>query len=499
MKGRKRGKRGSKVKKVKLCDEYVLEYNPLLDLMSRRGPNVALLFPAPYKVAVQSLGFQLIYALLIAHGVRVERFTSDSCGRSLESGTPLHKFDLILASASFELDYPHLASYLREYNKGVPVIVGGLSPTANPIPILDVADAVALGDAEPFIPKLVEFLFSNDLDSLIELDNVVTRDKRGRKAVSELDVTLSKEFLPISVEPPWGKGFLVEVTRGCKWTCKFCLEGWVNKPFRERELSAIKEVLWQVDKPFEKIITISLSLGDYSMVREYLEELVKIREEKGMIGSVPSLRLDTLNEDLVELIKQIGQKTVTIAPETLNPLKAKFLGKGFNSDLLEEKIEIITKYKLKPKIYMMLIPGEKEEMAKEEAEKLKKLVGKNVHISVNPLIPKPWTPLQSAPIPKGVPFKPFVETFPYVDTYPEEWARLQAALSLAKNPLSKEIRLGRPEKILKELNSRGLINLKELEGWRLNYDEPWLENEVGNRELIRKLGLESYEVWKSIL
>ncbi len=495
----KKAKRASKVRKVRLCDKYELEYNPLMDYMSKRGPGVALFFPAPYKVAAQSLGYQLLYALLIANGIRVERFTTDSCGRSLERGTPLHKFDLILVSASFELDYPYIASYLEKYNKGVKVIAGGLSVTANPIPILDSVDAVVLGDAEPFVPKLRDALFSGDLEALLSSESVVTKEKCGKKEVAELGPALAKEFLPLSVEPPWGKGFLVEVTRGCKWFCKFCLEGWVNKPFRERDLETVKEVIRQVNKPFEKIITISLSLGDYRKVKEYLEELVRLKEEKGIIGSIPSIRVDTLNEDIIELVSMIGQKTLTLAPETLIPEKASFLGKGFSQEILKSVIDTVRKHKLKVKAYMMLIPSEREEMAAEDAERLKEVVGKDAHVSVNPLIPKPWTPLQSAPIPKGVPFKPFLEKFKYVDVYPESWARLQAAISLAKVPVSKYLNIKKPEETLIELNSKGLINLKDLESWRLDYDEPWLYNEVGDRGLIAKLGLESYEVWKSIL
>ncbi len=496
----KKAKRASKIRKVKLCDSYELEYNPLIDLMSRRGPNVALFYPAPYRVAAQSLGFQLLYALLIAHGLHVERFTLDSCGRSLEKGTPLHKFDLILASASFELDYPYLASYLVKYNKkGVTTIAGGLSVTANPIPLLDSVDAVVLGDAEPFIPKLGDALLSGDLEYLFALNSVVTREKCGKKEISELGPALAKEFLPLSVEPPWGKGFLIEVTRGCKWFCRFCLEGWVNKPFRERNLEIIKETLRHIDKPFEKIITISLNLGDYHKVKDYLEELAKIREEKGIVSSVPSLRIDTLDEDTIELISMIGQRTLTVAPETLIPEKATFLGKGFTLDSLKNVVEIANKYKLKLKVYMMLLPGEREELANEDARRLREVVGKEAHVSVNPLIPKPWTPLQSVPIPKNVPFKPFLELFRHVDTYPEEWARLQAALSLAKVPLSKNLTMKKPNEMLIELNEKGLINLKELESWRLGYDEPWLNNKVGDKELIRSLGLESYEVWRSVL
>ncbi len=492
--------------KIRVCDKTVLEYNPIARFVPRRAPSVALLYPAPYSVAAQSLGYQLLYALLVSQGLRVERFTYDSCGRSLESGTPLKKFDFVVVSSSFELDYPYLAEYLRAYKSDDQrVLAGGIAPTSNPVPLLDEVDFVALGDAEPLIDRLAEALFSEDFEALSSLPNVVTADKlEGEKAVADISESplLAKQFVPLSVEPPWGRGFLVEVTRGCLWRCRFCLEGWVSKPFRERKLKQLKAALKDLSEPFEKVITISLSLGDYSELKGYLDELVRLRK-RGIVGSVPSMRLDSLTAEIVEKIKRMGQKTVTLAPETLLPEKAEVLGKGFNPDVLKEKLTIIKRYGLNVKLYMMVLPREPPDVTENEINVLKRVLKETkvkFHISVNPLIPKPWTPLQGAPAP-GKEEERALEAFKplgHVDTYPVHWARLQAAIGLSVKPIMKLLDPSLPpKKQTQKLIEAGAV--KGLDSWRLNWDEPWLKLKVGNLEEIKELGERSYEAWRRLV
>ncbi|UXD22770.1 hypothetical protein IPA_08100 [Ignicoccus pacificus DSM 13166] len=481
--------------RIRLCDKKVVEYNPIMRFLSRRGPSVALVYPAPYSVASQSLGFQLVYALLVSQGIRVERFTSDSCGRSLESGTPLKRFKYVIASLSFELDYAYLAQMLREYgSEGQVVMAGGLAVTANPLPVLDMIDFVILGDAEPTIPKLAEAIHYDCVDCLEE-EWLVNEEREGRKAEAELEESpmLAQQFLPISIEPPWGKGFLVEVTRGCPHKCRFCLEGWTSKPFRQRKLDQVKEALDSAGPPFEKIITISLSLSDYKYHKEYL----KVLSTHKLQGSIPSIRLEGVDEDLVKAVKRMGQRTLTIAPETTLKEKAEVLGKGFPPEFLKEKLEIIYKYKLKPKMYMMVVPKEKGEMSEREIGNLKEAIKGKVHVSVNPLIPKPWTPLQIAPIPSKdmekimIKYKDLGE----VDLYPIRWARLQAIIGLSEKPIMRYLDPSLPPEKQMEVLSK-VINIKKMENWRPEWEPKWLRYSISNEEEVLRLGRESYEAWR---
>ncbi len=478
------------VVKLRLCNKRVLEYNPLLKFVNRRGPRVALLYPAPYSVASQSLGFQLVYALLISEGINVERFTSDSCGRSLENGTPLKRFDYVLVSLSFELDYMYFSEIMRNYGReGQVVIAGGLAVTSNPIPIMDLVDYVILGDAEPTVPKLAEMFYSGEI-----VESEWLAREEGVKAVAERPLTLAHQFLPINIDPPWGKGFLIEVTRGCPHKCRFCLEGWTSKPFREKPLNEIKEAINGIGKPFEKIITISLSLGDYDKFLDYLELLASHE----LTGSIPSIRMESVTEEVVDMVKRMGQRTLTIAPETTRPWKARVLGKGFSPSFVKEKTELIMK-KLKPKVYMMIVPGESEEEVKEEAKTLREVMKGKGHVSVNPLIPKPWTPLQIAPFPGEREEKALLlfkrEVGGDVDIYPIRWARLQAAISLSEKPIGKYLDPSLPPSKLFEIVIEK-SGMKEWDKWRVGWRPKWFNYKIGDEEEVIELGEESYEAWR---
>ncbi|ALU12701.1 hypothetical protein EYM_06605 [Ignicoccus islandicus DSM 13165] len=482
--------------KINLCRRKIREFNPIWAFAPRRGPKVALFYPAPYEVASQSLGFQLVYALLIAHGIRAERFTTDSCGFSLETKTPIKKFDFILASSSFEIDYLYLADFLKRYKTNQKVLVGGLSPMANPIPLFDLVDYVVLGEAEATIPQLASDFHSGDIEPREWL--VSSTSEGGKKAWIDLKDAplLASQFLPLDIDPPWGKGFLIEVTRGCPHKCRFCMEGWINKPFRERDLKSVIKVLREVGEPYEKVITLSLSLTDYNDYKAYLRELASLE----VTGSVPSLRVDGIDEEAVELIRAIGQRTVTVAPETTLPEKSKVLGKGFNPSFLKEKINLVKKVQLKPKAYVMIVPGEHLETAKKEIENLKEIFGKETHFTVNPLIPKPWTPLQIAPIPSDREERVLIyykKNLPNADLYPIRWAKLQAILSLATKPVLKYLdpKLP-PSKQIAELAK--VIDLSELHKWRTGWEPPWMNFEVADPREALRLGEESYEAWREV-
>ena len=131
---------------------------------------VALLYPNTYPLAISNLGFQLVYSLLNEFDTIVcERFVYPSAReslRSLESNRPLTDFPVILASVSFEQDYPRLAAMLsvagtdcfsQSRSAGIKpgsplVIIGGVAVFMNPEPLAPFADCMVIGEAEPVLP-----------------------------------------------------------------------------------------------------------------------------------------------------------------------------------------------------------------------------------------------------------------------------------------------------------------------------------------------------------
>jgi radical SAM superfamily enzyme YgiQ (UPF0313 family) len=149
------------------------------DLGAGAGPlAVALAYPNAYGVAMASLGFQAVRALLRAHpAVRVERALAwpaapgrnpvAPSGRTLESDRGLAEFDLVAFSVAYELDYLNLLQMLRA--AGLPlraaerragawplVLVGGPAVAVNAAPIAPYADVLMAGRAEESLPALLD-------------------------------------------------------------------------------------------------------------------------------------------------------------------------------------------------------------------------------------------------------------------------------------------------------------------------------------------------------
>ncbi len=379
--------------------------------------HVAILNPTVYRASLSSLGLQIMYYMLNKYPeVYAERVVVDCRNdvlRSIETGTPISKFDLILATAYYELDYPAIARILIESGLGVSrlsrektVIVGGPSPTANPEPLYCLADAVFRGEAEVFIDKLVDSLPSLSLGKRAFLEELSSHDgvwipELKEQAEVSIVKELDKAYHPIAQiqsldeEPIMGRALLVEPSRGCNRGCKFCMEASITRPRRERSFSMLKKIIREglnVNN-VSKVVFYSLSFFDSKLGDKLLELLVEL----GVQGSIPSVRADALNEYRIELVKKIGQKTIAIAPETASERLKNLIGKNISRENILDVARECKKNGLNIKLYYMVgLPGEElsdlEEIVK-EVSSVKSIIGfrDKVRVSVNPFIPKPYT------------------------------------------------------------------------------------------------------------
>ncbi len=383
--------------------------------------RVALLYPSLYEAAVASLAYQLLYYMLNSlDWVAAERFILPSLGdlseplRSLETGSRLDSFDAIIAPVSYELDLVYLIHALaasgiepRAPRRSKPwVIVGGPVPSMNPAPSLRVADVVVVGEAEPTIPRLLEALVEESLDSLSGGNGFLTHpvveggERARRVYVSSLDEAPHPvlEFRVPGSGEPWGEAYMVEVSRGCRWMCRFCMEAFFTLPWRVRSYARVRSLIEEgvAANRVRRVAFYSLSFFDHPAADRLLEYVAG----EGLEASIGSLRADTLNEDRLALLKMVGQRTLTIAPETFSERLSCLLGKRIGYSLVEGLVEEAVRLGLKPKLYLMTgVPGESLEDTRRDAELAARLVRVSrgvLRVTLNPLVPKPWTPLQYA-------------------------------------------------------------------------------------------------------
>jgi len=202
----------------------------------------------------------------------------------------------------------------------------------------------------------------------------------------------------------FGEMALVEVSRGCPRGCRFCAAGFIYLPFREQPLEA---VLARVDEGLafrRKIGLVGAAVSDYREIGPLSRAIL----DRGGTVSVSSLRIDGLDEEMIDVLIESGHKTVALAPEGGSQRLRDLINKGITeADVLAACDRLIGKGILNLKLYFIIgLPTETDDDLAELVELVRTIRERvlaaarsnrrlgELTLSVNPFIPKPFTPFQ---------------------------------------------------------------------------------------------------------
>ncbi len=441
------------------------EYNVIRPI-GRPKVRIALVYPSTYQASITNLFTHIAYFYIYDNvsNVLVDRFTLDNMCEGALTRQPLSKFDYVLASIGFELDLLGLVRMLtangieplkRNRKGGRPVIVvGGPPVTANPLIAKEIADISFIGEAEALLKALVDTVerggrTAADLLESLECVGVRNSAYTGvEESVTKYVVrNLSHSYVPAPLirscmyEPVYGDGYYIEISRGCKWLCPFCMEAFVSHPLRIRGAADVKSLITEGLKYVKRrrVVFYSLSFFDHPSSDELLKWLL----DSDCSYSIPSIRYHTMNAFRVGLIKAGGQRTLTIAPETGDEGSAELIGKQLDVNLLKELVRQAMDLGLNVKLYFMLgLPGEDRRAGLKAGELVRKIInglrGRRVKVAVNPLVPKSMTPCQYLPLISKEEFNrklgDLIRTVKglgvQVEHYGWDWAWVQSTLSL---------------------------------------------------------------------
>ena len=426
--------------------------------------RVLLVYPNSKDVALANLGFQRVNTLLNQiDGVECDHYSlpvgwspdvqqlEPSSMLSHEWNLPLDQFDVIAFSISFEPDYLNAVLILKYF--GIPleraercalhplVLAGGSAVFINPEPLADCIDAFFIGEgeglAEPFFRLFRENEWSDPRELLrpaARIPGIYVPQFYHQKYQGDSMVEFQAEpGIFERVERHWVKEgsadlcthsvlhdevstfkdmSLMEVTRGCIWACRFCTAGFIYRPPRLPDLNltyhSMERVLTGQGKSASTVGLVGPSVTDHPDLLPLARKIV----EDGKMLSFSSLRMETLTDELVDLIQKSGQKTLTVAVDGPSERMRRVINKQATDDFIVEKCRFLTeKGILHLKIYSIIgLPGEMEEdidhfialvervmEAYVAACSQRRNIGQ-VTISLSPLIPKPGTPFQWHPM-----------------------------------------------------------------------------------------------------
>jgi radical SAM superfamily enzyme YgiQ (UPF0313 family) len=394
---------------------------------------------------------------------------------SFESQTPVRDFDIVAFSISFETDFLNMARMLKLSGVPVwskdrthhdpLVLMGGAASFLNPEPIAEFTDIVAVGEGEILVPRLVDILFENadeggtKEDLLLKLARVgrgfyvpslyeVTYNADGtikaytpkeegvpasvgriiaaenpkegslRRAIRRGDAEIVEKlkepevFAPSTIiyapEAEMGERFLVEISRGCSQGCRFCWAGfnyWPPRVVPARDILA-KAAEWRART--DKIGLVSTAVCDHPEISEILGGLRALDYKI----SVSSLRLDQIEDELLDALVASGDQQIAVAPETGSDRLRRVINKNLtNDEIVDICGAVFDRGMLTVKLYMMAgLPTETDEDLEAMVELVARIKDRMLEAgrrfgragkiipALNGFVPKPNTPFQWEPI-----------------------------------------------------------------------------------------------------
>ena len=242
----------------------------------------------------------------------VEVVYTDDVVRPFDVARDVKDVDLVgisVDSKTARRSYDIAAAYRR---RGIPVILGGIHPTAMPEEAMAHADAVVAGEADVIWPQVLEDFRRGELKPLYRPELPDLRHMPDARR----DLFTSKKYIPFQV---------VQTMRGCPYPCEFCSVSTANgKTFRFRPIPQVLAELERLDR-------LVMFADDNVMIhRAYTQELFEGMAPLGKHWIGQCSLATVKNVDNVALMAKSGCKALFIGFESIDEETVKHTGKSQN-------------------------------------------------------------------------------------------------------------------------------------------------------------------------
>ena len=392
--------------------------------------KLCLCFPDTYALGMSHHGFQVLYSLMNAdpRWACERAFTPwldfEAMLRkhelplySLETFTPLNKFDLLGFSLQYEVGYTNVLTMLdlggvphfaAERDLNDPLVIAGGPGAQNPELLAPFIDLFVIGDGEESLPWIMEQWTTLKNQAIAEgdtsperrldilalmvgkvawayapifyeheyhADGTIAAVNRTRSDVpmeiASCTITQNLDDIPLPTKPvvpfvqtPHDR-IAIEIMRGCPHQCRFCQSTVIKRPLRIRSVETIVNSALESyrNTGTNEISLLSLSSSDYPHFEELVTKMFEVFAPLGVNVSLPSLRINHQLRSLPGLVKGARKAGLTLAPEVArDDMREQIRKKIKNDDLYVGCREAFKHGWQKVKLYFLCgLPGERPE------------------------------------------------------------------------------------------------------------------------------------------
>lgn len=395
--------------------------------------KLCLAFPDTYTIGMSHHGLQVLYFLMNAREEWVcERaFTpwldmeeqlrqTETPLYSLETFTPLDRFDVLGFTLQYEIAYGNLLTMLdlgrvplrsAERTLAHPLVIAGGPCAQNPEPLAPFVDVFVTGDGEPSLPLICDLWLRLKTDALslgrpsagfagAELREELLAELARRlpfayvprfyepeyaadgrllalhptrtdvPATIEPSVIDDLDGIPLPVAPivPYVEcvhdRIAIEIMRGCPWQCRFCQSTVIKRPLRIRSVETIVAAALEAYRNTgqTEISLLSLSTSDYPHFEQLVRRMQETFQPLGVKICLPSLRVNEQLKSVAALMSMFGDLSgLTLAPEVArDDMREQIRKKIKNEDLYEGCRQAFHHGWQQVKLYFLCgLPGER--------------------------------------------------------------------------------------------------------------------------------------------